>query len=46
MSAINFSLLLLLSVLWGGSFYSVEKSLVYLSFEQIGLNEKNGCLKP
>ena len=35
MSILNFGLLFLLSVLWGGSFYFVEKSLVYFSFEQV-----------
>lgn len=35
MSIINFGLLFLLSVLWGGSFYFVEKALVYFSFEQV-----------
>lgn len=35
MSISNFGLLFLLSVLWGGSFYFVEKSLLYFSFEQV-----------
>lgn len=35
MSSINLGLLFLLSILWGGSFYFVEKSLIYFSFEQI-----------
>ena len=35
MSITNFGLLSLLSILWGGSFYFVEKSLFYFSFEQV-----------
>ena len=35
MSILNFGLLFFLSILWGGSFYFVEKSLVYFSFEQV-----------
>lgn len=35
MSLINFTLLVILSVLWGGSFYFIEKALLYFSFEQI-----------
>lgn len=35
MSLANFGLLFLLSLLWGGSFYFVEKALVYFSFEQV-----------
>ncbi len=35
MSIANFGLLFLLSILWGGSFYFVEKSLLYFSFEQV-----------
>lgn len=35
MSIINFGLLFILSLLWGGSFYFIEKALLYFSFEQI-----------
>jgi drug/metabolite transporter (DMT)-like permease len=35
MSIKNFGLLLVLSFLWGGSFYFIEKALVYFSYEQI-----------
>ena len=35
MSIINFGLLCILSIFWGGSFYFVEKALVYFSFEQV-----------
>lgn len=35
MSVKNFGLLFLLSFLWGGSFYFIEKALLYFSFEQI-----------
>lgn len=31
----HFNLLLILSFLWGGSFYFIEKSLLFFSFEQI-----------
>ena len=35
MSFNNWILLIILSIVWGGSFYFVEKSLLYFSFEQI-----------
>jgi drug/metabolite transporter (DMT)-like permease len=35
MSLVNFGLLFFLSLLWGGSFYFVEKALIYFSYEQI-----------
>lgn len=35
MSLQNWILLFTLSVVWGGSFYFVEKALIYFSFEQI-----------
>jgi len=35
MSLNNWILLLVLSIVWGGSFYFIEKSLVYFTFEQI-----------
>lgn len=35
MSTLNFGLLVLLSLLWGGSFYFIEKALIYFTFEQI-----------
>lgn len=35
MSFNNWILLIVLSLVWGGSFYFVEKALVYFSFEQI-----------
>ncbi|MDX1810269.1 MAG: DMT family transporter [Sulfurospirillaceae bacterium] len=35
MSVVNLGLLLLLSFLWGCSFYFIEKTLVYFSFEQV-----------
>lgn len=31
----NFNLLLILSLLWGGSFYFIAKALLFLSYEQI-----------
>lgn len=35
MSLINFTLLLFLSFLWGGSFYFIEKALIFFSYEQV-----------
>lgn len=35
MSIVNFGFLFVLSFLWGGAFYLIEKSLVYFTFEQI-----------
>lgn len=35
MSLNNWILLLVLSIVWGGSFYFIEKALVYFTFEQI-----------
>lgn len=35
MSIVNFGLLFILSILWGGSFYFIEKALLYFSFEQV-----------
>lgn len=35
MSFNNFLLLIILSIIWGGSFYFIEKSLLYFTFEQI-----------
>jgi drug/metabolite transporter (DMT)-like permease len=35
MSLVNFGLLFFLSLLWGGSFYFVEKALIYFSYEQV-----------
>lgn len=34
MSLKNWTLLIILSIVWGGSFYFIEKSLVYFTFEQ------------
>lgn len=35
MSFSKWNLLIVLSILWGGSFYFIEKSLLYFTFEQI-----------
>lgn len=35
MSLLNWVLLVALSIVWGGSFYFIEKALVYFSFEQV-----------
>lgn len=35
MSFINWIFLLILSVVWGGSFYFIEKALIYFTFEQV-----------
>ena len=35
MSLNNWMLLIVLSIVWGGSFYFVEKALVYFTFEQV-----------
>jgi len=35
MSVNNWLLLITLSIVWGGSFYFIEKSLVYFAFEQV-----------
>lgn len=35
MSLFNWVLLIALSIVWGGSFYFIEKALVYFSFEQV-----------
>lgn len=35
MSLFNWVLLIALSIVWGGSFYFIEKALVYFTFEQV-----------
>ena len=35
MSVNNWILLIVLSIVWGGSFYFIEKSLVYFTYEQV-----------